>query len=229
MDGLGPFGELLGEYGPLAMVVLLFASGVGIPISEETVNIPAGILVGQGTMPALPVFIAAYIGVLGGDFLWFGLCRHFGKRLLHQRWFRKFVHPRRLLEAKHGFDRRGGSMLILARFIPGSRSPALTISALLRMSWGKFILIEFLVCLITVPLQVLVGYLIGRELAGTSLKTALFTGLGVIAVIIALTAVLNWWRLSRKRTGRAPRARQQWLRGEKRHDLAKNGQHELAD
>ena len=212
MDELGPFGEFLGNYGPLAMIVLLLASGIGIPISEETVNLPAGILVGQGTMRAVPVFIAAYVGVLGGDFLWFSLCRHFGRRLLHKRWFRKFVHPRRLLEAKHAFDRRGGSVLILARFIPGSRSPALTIAALLRMPWKKFIPIELFTCLITVPTQVFLGYLIGRELAGTSLKTALFTGLAVVAIVIALTAALNWWRLSRKREGRAPRAPQRWLR-----------------
>lgn len=221
MDELGPFGELLDNYGPLAMIVLLLASGFGIPIGEEVVNIPAGILVGQGTMHPLPVFIAAYLGVLGGDFLWFSICRHFGKRLLRQRWFRRFIHPRRLLEAKHEFDRKGGGMLILARFIPGARSPALTISALLRMSWGKFAAIEFLVCLFTVPFQVFLGYLIGRELAGSSLKTALFTGLAVVAGIIALTAIINWWRLTRKRTGRAPRARQRWLRDTQLSPVAK--------
>jgi len=212
LDLLGPFGEFLGEYGPIAMIVLLLASGFGIPIGEETVNLPAGILVGQGTMRAAPVFIAAYIGVLGGDFLWFSICRHFGRRLLHRRWFRRFIHPRRLLEAKHAFDRRGAAVLILARFIPGSRTPALTIAGLLRMPWKKFITIELLTCLITVPTQVFIGYLIGRELAGSSLKTALFTGLAVVAVVIALTAALNWWRLSRKREGRAPRAPQRWLR-----------------
>ena len=225
MDELGPFGQLLGDYGPLAMIVLLLASGVGIPIGEETVNVPAGILVGQGTMPLIPVLIAAYLGVLGGDFIWFSLCRHFGKRLLHQRWFRRFIHPRRLLEAKHGFDRRGGGMLILARFIPGSRSPALTIAALLRMSWGKFTAIELLACLLTIPFQVFVGYLIGSELAGASLKTALFTGLAVVALIIAFTAGLNWWRLTRKRTGRAPRAPLRWLRGGKPHHPVTKGHH----
>ena len=213
MNDLVPLGELLGEFGPLAMVALLLASGVGIPIGEEVVNIPAGILVGQGTMSALPVFIAAYVGVLSGDFLWFGLCRHFGHRLLHKRWVRRFMHPRRLLEAKHEFDDRGAWMLILARFIPGSRIPALTIVAFIKMSWARFAAIELISCLFTIPAQVIVGILIGRELAGQNLQTILFTGAAVIAGIIALTALLNWWLLSRKRSGRAPRARLRWLRG----------------
>ena len=68
MEELGPFGAFLENFGPLAMIVLLFASGVGIPIGEEVVNVPAGILVGRGVMSPIPVFIAAYIGVLGCDF-----------------------------------------------------------------------------------------------------------------------------------------------------------------
>ena len=63
--------NFLGQYGWLAMIVLLLASGVGIPIGEELVNVPAGIFVGKGEMPVWSTFLAAYVGVLGGDFLWF--------------------------------------------------------------------------------------------------------------------------------------------------------------
>ena len=213
MDDLGPFGQLLGDYGPWAMIVLLLASGIGIPVGEEVVNVPAGILVGQGTMQAIPTFIAAYVGVLGGDFLWFAFCRKFGSGLLRRRWARRFVHPRRLLEAKHNFDVRGAYVLLLARFIPGSRTPAITIAGFLRMGWLRFSAIEIITCLFTIPFQVAVGILIGSQLVGASLQTALFTALAVIASILALTALFNWWRLNKKRTGQAPRARLRWLRG----------------
>ena len=212
MEELGPFGAFLENFGPLAMIALLFASGVGIPIGEEVVNVPAGILVGRGVMSPVPVFIAAYIGVLGGDFLWFSICRKFGHGLLRKRWFKKFLHPRRLLEAKHQFDRKGAGILILARFIPGSRSPALTIAALMKMPWKKFIFVELTCCIMTTPLQVFIGIMIGRELAGQSLKATIMTGLAVVATIIALTAILNWWRISRKKSGPAPREPMQWLR-----------------
>ena len=201
------------DYGWMAMIALLLASGIGIPIGEELVNLPAGIFVGQGKMSALPTFLAAYVGVLGGDFLWFGICSRFGGRLLHKRWFRRTIHPRRLLQAKHQFDRRGAGMLMLARFIPGSRSPALTIAALMHMPWRKFIVVELICCAMTTPLQVSIGILIGRGLAGQSLPTVIFTALGTVAGIVALTALVNWWIASRRsQSGPAPRAPIAWLR-----------------
>ena len=206
--------QFLGDFGWMAMIALLLASGFGVPIGEEVVNVPAGIFVGQGEMVAWKTFLAAYVGVLGGDFLWFSICRHFGKRLLHRKWFRRFVHPRRLLEAKHQFDRRGGGMLVIARFIPGTRSPALTIAALMHMSWRKFTIVEIICCALATPIQVGAGILIGRGLAGSSLPKVLFFAFAVIATIIATTALFHWWLSNRhRRNGRAPRARVRWLRG----------------
>ena len=57
------------------------------------------------------------------------------------------------------------------------------------------------------------GILIGRGLAGSSLPKVLFATFGIVAGIIALTALANWWLASRRRkSGRAPRARVRWLR-----------------
>ena len=104
-------------------------------------------------------------------------------------------------------------MLVIARFIPGTRSPALTIAALMRMNWKRFTIVEIICCAITTPLQVGAGILIGRGLAGTSLPKVLFATFGIVAGIIALTALANWWLASRRRkSGRAPRARVRWLR-----------------
>ena len=183
--------HFLSDYGWMAMIALLLASGVGIPIGEELVNVPAGVFVGQGDMAALPTFLAAYAGVL---------------------------------EAKHQFDRRGAGVLVVARFIPGTRSPALTIAALMRMPWRKFTVVELICCAITTPLQVGIGILIGRGLAGQSLQTTIFTALGVIAGIVALTALVNWVVATRRRgEGPAPRARAEWLRQHRSDSTAELG------
>ena len=204
--------NFLGDYGWMAMIAFLLASGIGIPIGEELVNVPAGIFVGKGEMPAWSTFIAAYAGVLGGDFLWFWLCGRYGRRFLGYRWFRRLIHPRRLLQVKHQFDRKGAILLFIVRFIPGTRSPALTIAALMHMPWRRFIPVELLCCAITTPLQVTIGILIGRELAGQSLQTTIFTALGVIASIVAITAFFNWWLSSRRKGEPSPRAPIAWLR-----------------
>ena len=157
-DSNSGFTQFIKEYGPWAMIALLLASGVGIPIGEEVVNIPAGIFVGRGDLAITSTYVAAYVGVLGGDYLWFSICRTLGKRVLHKRWFKKLAHPKKLLQVKHQFDQRGAGVLILARFIPGTRSPALTVAGILHMPWKKFTIIELIMCLVTTSLQVTIRH-----------------------------------------------------------------------
>ena len=206
------FTEFIKAYGPWAMIGLLLASGIGIPIGEEVVNIPAGIFVGRGDLAITPTFIAAYVGVLGGDYLWFSICRTLGRKILHRRWFKKLAHPRKLLQVKHQFDRRGAGVLVIARFIPGTRSPALTVAGILHMPWKKFTIIELIMCAVTTSLQVTLGILIGRQIAGESLSTTIFTALGVVAGIIALTSIVSWWISGRRKSGPKPREKMSWLR-----------------
>jgi membrane protein DedA with SNARE-associated domain len=207
-----PFGNFIADYGPWAMIALLLASGFGIPIGEEVVNIPAGIFVGRGEIVAWQAYVAAYIGVLGGDYLWFTLCRTVGKSVLHRRWFKKLFHPKKLLQVKHQFDHKGPWVLVVSRFIPGTRSPSLTVAGILHMPWRTFTMIEITMCAVTTALQVTIGILIGRQLADESLSTTIFTALGVIAGIIALTAVATWLLKSRKQDGPIPREKSSWLK-----------------
>ena len=211
-DSNSGFTQFIKEYGPWAMIALLLASGVGIPIGEEVVNIPAGIFVGRGDLAITSTYVAAYVGVLGGDYLWFSICRTLGKRVLHKRWFKKLAHPKKLLQVKHQFDQRGAGVLILARFIPGTRAPALTVAGILHMPWKKFTIIELIMCLVTTSLQVTLGILIGRQIAGESLSTTIFTALGVVAGIIALTSIVTWFVSGRRKSGPKPREKMSWLR-----------------
>ena len=107
-------------YGPLAVFVLLMLSGFGIPLGEDFVVIPAGILIAQDEFRLVPTMLAAYFGVVLADFTWFWIISRYGTLLLHKRGFRRMIHPRRLLQAKHQLDRRGAWMIVFARFIPGS-------------------------------------------------------------------------------------------------------------
>ena len=108
------YSNLLGAYGPLAVFVALLLTGIGIPLGEDVIIIPAGILVGHGKIHLVQTAVAAYAGVLLSDFMWYWLCRKFGTPLLHKRWFKRIVHPRRLLEVKHEIERRGVWVVVTA-------------------------------------------------------------------------------------------------------------------
>ena len=199
-------------YGPIAVFALLMLSGFGIPLGEDFVVIPAGILIARGEFPLVATMLSAYFGVVIADFLWFWIISRYGTLLLHKRGFRRMVHPRRLLQAKHQLDRHGAWMIVFARFIPGSRASAITVAGMLHMPFWKFALATASCVLLTVPLQLGLGMLIEK---GLGTEDTAQTFLRLFGLVMLLLAVLMFWKMYRNyRANRkgAPRARAAWLR-----------------
>ena len=206
------YSNLLGAYGPLTVFVALLLTGIGIPLGEDLVIIPAGILAGHGKINLVQTAIAAYAGVLISDFMWYWLCRRFGTPLLHKRWFKRIVHPRRLLEMKHEIEKRGAWVVVMSRFIPGSRTPAITASGVLHLPFWKFVLAESATCLITVPLQLGLGYAVAQGLGTLETADLIMTLIGMVLFIFAVMLGLGWYRNHRAHRKHAPRAKAAWLR-----------------
>ncbi len=51
-------------WGPWVIFGLLLLSGFGIPLGEDIIIIPAGMLVQQDALPIWPTLFAAYFGVV---------------------------------------------------------------------------------------------------------------------------------------------------------------------
>lgn len=204
--------NMLDGYGPLAVFILLMMSGLGIPLGEDLIIIPAGALVAEGHMAFWPTLAFAYFGVLFADMLWFGICQHYGTPLLHKRWVKRLLHPRKLLEAKHQFEQRGIWLIVMSRFIPGSRSSAITVAGMLHMPFWSFVAVEAICIAITSPLQLGLGYLIAKNFSSESTADMLLKVLGLIVLILAVMLILNWIRAQRRSKQRPPRAKARWLR-----------------
>ncbi len=199
-------------YGPFAVFLLLMVSGIGIPLGEDLIIIPAGVLVEHGELAWPSTLACAYAGVVAADFLWFGICRRYGTPLLHKRWLKRFLHPRRLLEAKHQIEKRGAWVIVIARFIPGSRTPAITMSGMLHMPVWKFALAECSAALVTVPLQLGLGMLIARGMDAQDTAKLVQTLIGTVMLILLVMVMLAVFRQYRARRARFPRAKAAWLR-----------------
>jgi len=208
--------ELLQQYGPtlgpIIQFLLLMCSGVGIPLGEDIINIPAGILVAKGDMEFWPVLIAAYVGVCGGDILWFFIVSRWGARLLHIKWFKRILHPRRLLQAKYRIDRSGTWVIVLARFIPASRTSVITMAGMLHLPFWKFTLATMSCVLITAPIQVGFGWLIGREFATESTYNLIQWSVGGVLLVVVILLCYFMWRRGRRHGSRPRRAKVAWLK-----------------
>jgi membrane protein DedA with SNARE-associated domain len=203
----------VGQYGAWFIFVAFIICGIGLHVSEDFLLIPAGALIFHGHMSWSEVLLAAYFGLILGDSGWIWVCRNFGTRLVHSKRFKRMMHPRRLLEAKYAMEERGAVMLVLARFIPGTRTPALTMAGILHMAWWKFLAIELTTVAVTVPVQIGVGYIgaAGYEHA-KNVGNIVTLAIAGIALSIAGVFIFKWWKQAKARKGPRPRAPVSWLR-----------------
>ena len=207
--------EGIDKFGAITVFVAFLVSGIGLHLSEDLILIPAGWLSANDPKFFWELAAAAYAGIVLGDLGWFLLCRTFGARLLQSKFFKRMFHPRRLLEVKHQIDQRGVLVLIAARFIPGTRTPVITMCGVLHMATWKFITVEAVCVLITAPMQMGIGWLAfhAAEQAGV---TDIFHQI-MIGVAVTLAVVIGLWLVhraieQRKSKKRPPRANVAWLR-----------------
>ncbi len=213
----GPWGEWITQYGAWFIFVAFIVCGVGLHVSEDFLLIPAGALIYHESLLWSEVLPAAYFGLVIGDSLWILVCRTFGTRLVHSRKFLRMMGPRRLLEAKYAMEDRGVIVLILARFIPGTRTPVLTMTGILHMAWWKFLTVELVTVAITAPIQISIGWVgaYGVEQANARAKdfgSVVTIGLAVAALSVAAFLGYRWWKQAKARKGPRPRSPVSWLR-----------------
>ena len=203
------------KYGAVSLFGAFVISGVGLHLSEDLILIPAGWLAAHDMKMFVHFWIWAYLGIVVGDGLWFFMCSTFGTRFLHSKWFKRVLHPRRLLEVKHQIDARGSLVLIAARFIPGTRTPVITMCGLMHMAWWKFLLVELSCVIVTVPLQMLVGVMgarAARQVGVTNITHQALVGVAFTLGFVVLMYFVHLWFAARKSKKRAPRAPARWLK-----------------
>lgn len=203
----------LNTYGATFIFFAFIVCGIGLHISEDFLLIPAGVAIYHGQMQWGETLLAAYGGLVIGDTIWIWMCRHFGTRIIHSKRLKRLMHPRRLLEAKYAMEQRGTVVLILARFIPGTRTAALTMTGVLHMPWWKFLAVELITVAITAPIQVSIGWIgaAGYDHA-KALGSLLTIGLAVSALGVGAWFAWTWVKESRARRGPRPRSPVAWLR-----------------
>ncbi len=109
-------------------------------------------------------------------------------------------------------------MIVAARFIPGSRTAAITVAGLMHMKMWKFAVATWSCVAFSAPMQFGVGVLIGRGIASRdAFGTAqwIFAGVVLAIVVSVLIVGLARWRSSRREP---PRAKAAWLRHYRRSD-----------
>ena len=175
----------LNQFGYLAVVGLVLIEDFGVPVPGETVLILAAVYAGTGRLNIVLVAVLGFYGALLGDNIGFAI-GHFGGRQLAQRYGRYiFLTPERLDKATAFFDRHGGKIIIVARFIEGLRQANGIIAGTTGMQWTRFLIFNAIGAALWVLVWASVGYVSGSHIdtiynAATRYSTYLAIALGAL-------------------------------------------------
>ena len=193
------------EYGYWAVLFVLIICGFGVPIPEDITLVSGGVIAGlyPESVNSHLMLLVSMIGVLAGDSTMYWLGRIYGTKILRFRPMRKIVTLQRLRMVREKFSQYGNRVLFVARFLPGLRAPIYMVSGITRrVSYTRFVLIDFCAAIISVPIWVYLGDLGASNLYW--LHEQIKKGQSIIYILIAILAIyLVWkWRKGRKNTGK---------------------------
>ena len=179
-----------GTFSYFVMFGILLACGFGLPMPEDIVLISGGILAARGITEFWIVLAVCMAGVLIGDGIIFYLGRRFGPAIKSKGIFKKVINPRIEQRVTDTVDKYGDKVIFMARFMPGLRTPIFMTCGIYQVKPWKFLLLDGLAALVSVPLWVWVGFWFGKNLEDLEVRIRQFqTGiyvtlaLGIIGLI----------------------------------------------
>lgn len=189
------------DYGYFAVLFILILCGFGLPIPEDITLVSGGVIAGlyPDDINVHIMLVVSMFGVLAGDSCMYWLGRIYGAKILRFRFMRKLITVKRLRLVKDKFEKYGNRVLFTARFLPGLRAVIYMVSGITRrVSYTRFLLIDFFAAIISVPIWVYLGFFGAKNLDW--LREQVHNGQIVIYIfIVTIAAFIFWkWKKSKK-------------------------------
>jgi membrane protein DedA with SNARE-associated domain len=199
---------LLGTWGYPAYLALFLLTAFGSPITEDLLLLLGGYLIGTRVFALPTTFVTAYIGLLGADLTVYMFGRKLRSHKLRRRFIRHVIRPGRLRLAGRWFARFGNWIVMLARFVPGTRMLVFASAGLRGMSAVRFLLLDGVAAVGWVALMLFIGERVGERI-GDLEHTFRLIGDYVLWILLAIAAgawVRHWWLKEERKLAGPPDA-----------------------
>ena len=193
----------LNRFGYLALG-LIFLEDFGVPVPGETVLIIAAVYAGTGRFSVWLVALIGFLAAILGDNVGFAI-GHFGGRPLAERFGKYiFLTPERLDKTANFFDRHGGKVIVIARFVEGLRQANGIIAGITGMHWTKFVPFNALGAALWVGVWVSIGYFSGSNIDSIYATATRYEAVFGIVVGVLVLAWVGWrvWKHQKGRAGK---------------------------
>jgi membrane protein DedA with SNARE-associated domain len=199
LQGLEP---PLNHFGYLAVVGLVMIEDFGVPVPGETILILAAVYAGTGRLDVVLVALFGFVGAVVGDNIGFAIGRIGGRRLVDRYGRYVFLTAARIDRATAFFDRHGGPIIIVARFVEGLRQANGIVAGISDIHWVKFLSFNAIGAALWAVAWTVAGYFAGNHI-DTVYNAATRYSVYIAIVVVALLATYIGQRLIRARRARA--------------------------
>ncbi|PCH80798.1 MAG: hypothetical protein COB96_03100 [Planctomycetota bacterium] len=150
--------DLLSQNPGLWAFGLLVLCGLGLPPwSEEIIILCSGYFVATGELDYEHAVGWCWLGILAGDSLIYILGRTVGERVYDWPLLSRHMGTKQRARFNRRFRNEGTKAVFIARFIPGFRMVAYFVAGNLRMNYFRFLVIDSIGAVLTVPISVWLG------------------------------------------------------------------------
>lgn len=177
------------------IVVVLFLSGVGLPLPEDVPLTASGFTTFKQCGDSfvlwryLLTFAVVVIPILSGDLVAYTMGRRWGLPIRDKfKLLRTALNDQRVAKVQGWFERYGSFTVFLGRQVAGVRFVTFFMAGTMRMKLPKFVLWDFMGCVVSVPVWLTLGTLAARY-GRVWLHHATHTVGGTFMVIVAIAVV----------------------------------------
>jgi membrane protein DedA with SNARE-associated domain/rhodanese-related sulfurtransferase len=196
----------LAQHGLAFLSLAIFLQAIGLPVPGAVALILAAAQVATGHVSGMAVIGSALLAMVAGDAVMFLLGRRTGWWLLGTL-CRISLNPEScVVTSADTFHRRGRSLLVVAKFLPGINTMAPPLAGSMQMGWWSLLWLDISGCTLYIGAYFIVGYLCSGAVSQVIHFYERFGHLTTAVVLILLTVYavwLIWTTLQARRLGRA--------------------------
>jgi membrane protein DedA with SNARE-associated domain len=186
---LAHLAPVLDRFGYLAVGGLIMLEDFGVPSPGETVLIAAAVYAGAGKLNIVLVGVVGFVAAVVGDNIGYAIGTFGGRPLVHRYGRYVLLTKERFAKTEQFFERHGGKVVTIARFVEGLRQANGIVAGISTMRWRTFLLFNALGAALWVGVWTSIGYLAGSHIDTVYAEAERYS-LILTAVVAALIVAL---------------------------------------
>lgn len=166
---------------------------LGMIIEGEVVLMAAGILVNINAFGLGETFLAAYLGVLTNDILWYCLGVHLKNRYQQKSFIKRI--ERKVKSFMPGIEQKPNSAIFISKFIAGINHPTLLWLGFLKIKFAYFMKIQLFASFLWTSVFLLLGTIFGYTAINMTqrLQKFIYLALFFIAAVLILERIMRYF------------------------------------